>query len=83
MFAGIHAPKNAKKCILEKTGKLGTKVLMSGGERCNVSNIDIEPERDYFGHNTKAMYSALKQFSNYDMISWLETLGVQTQIEDR
>ncbi len=48
MFTAIHAPKDASKLILEKTKKLGTKVLMSGGERCNVSNIDIEPERDYF-----------------------------------
>jgi len=48
MFTAINAPKEMKKCILEKTKKLGTKVLMSGGERCNVSNIDIEPERDYF-----------------------------------
>ena len=56
---------------------------MSGGERCNVSNIDIEPERDYFGNNTKAMYAAFKKFSNYDMMSWLEERGVATQVEDR
>lgn len=83
MFSAINAPKDMKKCILEKTGKLGTKVLMSWGERCNVSNIDIEPERDYFGKNTKAMYGPLKKFSNYDMIDWLESRAVQTQIEDR
>lgn len=83
MFTAINAPKNAKKCILEKTGRLGTKVLMSGGERCNVSNIDIEAERDYFGKNTKAMYSPLSKFSNYDMIDWLESRSVRTHIEDR
>lgn len=83
MFTAIHAPKDASKLILEKTKKLGTKVLMSGGERCNVSNIDIEPERDYFGKNTKALHSLFKRFSNYDMIDWLESRGVQTHIEDR
>lgn len=83
MFTAIHAPKDASKLILEKTKKLGTKVLMSGGERCNVSNIDIEPERDYFGKNTKALHSLFKRFSNYDMIHWLESRGVQTHIEDR
>lgn len=83
MFAAIHAPKEMKKCILEKTQKIGTKVLMSGGERCNVSNIDIEPERDYFGKNTKALHSLFQRFSNYDMIDWLETRGIRTHIEDR
>lgn len=73
MFTAIHAPKDASKLILEKTKKLGTKVLMSGGERCNVSNIDIEPERDYFGKNTKALHSLFKRFSNYDMMDWLES----------
>lgn len=56
---------------------------MSGGERCNVSNIDIEPERDYFWKNTKALHSLFKRFSNYDMIDWIESRGVQTHIEDR
>ena len=83
IFTAIHTPKDMKKCILEKTKKLGTKVLMSGGERCNVSNIDIEAERDYFGKNTKALHSLLKRFSNYDMIDWLESRGVKTHIEDR
>jgi predicted Rossmann fold flavoprotein len=83
MFAGIHAPKDLDIIILEKNNKIGTKVLMSWGERCNVSNIDIEPERDYFGRNTKCLYGIFKKFSNYDMISWLEDRGVRTQIEDR
>jgi len=83
MFTAIHAPKHMKKLLLEKNNKVGVKVLMSGWERCNVSNIDIEPERDYFGRNTKAMYSPFKQFSNYDMMWFLEDRGVATQIEDR
>ncbi|MCH8518848.1 NAD(P)/FAD-dependent oxidoreductase [Candidatus Gracilibacteria bacterium] len=83
MFTAIHAPKNMSICLIEKSKKLGTKVLMSGGERCNVSNIDIEAERDYFGKNTKALHSLFKRFSNYDMIDWLESRGVRTHIEDR
>jgi len=83
IFAAIHAPKEMNTCIIEKTKKLGTKVLMSWGERCNVSNIDIEAERDYFWKNTKALHSLFKRFSNYDMIDWLESRGVKTHIEDR
>lgn len=68
MFTAIHIKKELKKCILEKNKRFGTKVLMSWGERCNVSNIDIEAERDYFWKNTKALHSLFKRFSNYDMI---------------
>lgn len=83
IFAGIHAPKNLKKVLLEKNNKLWVKVLLSGGERCNVSNIDINPEEDYFWKNKKALLGLFKKFSNYDMMSWLEERGIETQIEDR
>jgi len=58
-------------------------VLLSGGERCNVTNIDITPEDDYFGENIKAIHSLLAKFSNYDMIEWIEKHGISTCIEDR
>lgn len=83
IFACIHAPKNMSKILLEKNEKIGKKVLLSGWERCNVSNIDIHPEQDYFGKNKKVLLSLFKHFSNYDMIDWLESRGVKTHIEDR
>lgn len=48
LFCSITAPKNLQKIILEKNTSLGKKVILSGGERCNVTNIDITPEDDYF-----------------------------------
>lgn len=83
IFAAIHAPKNLKKVILEKNKKLWVKVLLSWWERCNVSNIDIHPEQDYFWKNKKALLWLFKKFSNYDMISWLEERWIETHIEDR
>lgn len=83
MFACIHSPKTLKKILLEKNETLGKKVLLSGGERCNVSNISIDPEEDYFGKNKKALFSLFKKFNNYDMMNWLEERRVQTHIEDR
>lgn len=72
-----------QKIILEKNTSLGKKVILSGGERCNVTNIDISPEDDYFGENIKAMHGLLAKFSNYDMIEWIEKHGISTCIEDR
>ncbi|MDD4151768.1 MAG: aminoacetone oxidase family FAD-binding enzyme [Candidatus Gracilibacteria bacterium] len=83
LFSSIFAPKNAKKLILEKTDKLGTKVLLSGGERANLTNIDIEATRDYFGQNKKAMISILRKFSQYDTISFFARFGIKTIEEDR
>lgn len=83
LFASINMPKNLNKIILEKNPKPWVKVLLSWGERCNVSNIDIDPERDYFSLNKQVVKSLLSKFSNYDMIDWLEKNWVQTQIEDR
>ena len=81
LFFSIFTPKQMTKIILERNDSLGKKILLSGWERCNVTNIDISPS-DYFGENIKAMYSILTKFSNYDMIDWLENKGIQTCIED-
>lgn len=83
LFCSVFSPKHLKKIILEKNTSLGKKVVLSGGERCNVTNIDISPEDDYFGENTKAMHGLLAKFSNYDMIEWIEERGIRTCIEDR
>lgn len=48
LFCSIFAPKNLRKVLLEKNISPGKKVILSGGERCNVTNIDISPEEDYF-----------------------------------
>lgn len=82
LFSSIFMPKELKKAIIEKNENPWKKVILSGWERCNVSNIDIEPEEDYFWENTKAMYNILSKFSNYDLINWIEENWVKTKIED-
>jgi hypothetical protein len=42
--------------ILEKSEDIGQKLLMSGGERCNFSNINVSPEH-YVGNKKEALYS--------------------------
>ncbi len=83
LFTAIQAPKQYSKLILEKWKNPWVKVLLSGWERANVSNIDIEPQRDYFGQNKKALISLFKQYNNYDIISFFEENGVKIIEEDR
>ncbi|NDK07757.1 aminoacetone oxidase family FAD-binding enzyme [Candidatus Gracilibacteria bacterium] len=83
LFTAIKSPSYLSKLIIEKNKSAGTKILLSGGERANVSNIDIDPERDYFGQNKKALISLFKRYNNYDFISFLSENGIHTVEEDR
>lgn len=83
IFSTIFAWKDLKKIILEKNKNLGIKVLLSGWERANLTNIEIEPTRDYFWQNSKVMISILKRFSQYDTISFFEENWVRLVEEDR
>ena len=82
LFCSLFLPETARIAILEKSLKLGTKVLLSWGERCNVSNINILFERDYIGKNIKRLPSIFHAFSQDDMIGFLEEHGIATVVED-
>lgn len=71
-----------KKCIIEKTDKLGSKVLLSGGERCNLTNINLDPELHYVGQSLKSLPSLFHQFGPEDMIQYLDTHEIETKVED-
>lgn len=83
LFTAIQAPFSSKKLILEKTARVWQKVLLSGWERANVSNADIEATRDYFGQNRKAMISLLSRYSNWDIQSFFAENWVSIIEEDR
>ena len=82
LFCSLFLPKELKKCIIEKTDKLGFKVLLSGGERCNVSNINFDPEFHYIGQSLKSLHSLFHQFGPEDMISYLSNHDIETKIEE-
>lgn len=83
LFTTIRAKKSLSKLILEKNKTMWIKVLLSGWERANVSNMDIEPVRDYFGQNTKAMISIYNSFTNWDLMWWFAEKWVNIVEEDR
>ena len=83
LFAWINLPQNSTKLILEKNKEPWVKVLLSGGERANVSNIDIEVERDYFTQNKKALLSVFKKYNQWDIQSFFAENWVEIVEEDR
>lgn len=83
LFAGICLDKKIKKIILEKNTKPGVKVLLSWGERANVSNMDIDPMRDYFTQNKKFLLSVFAKYNQWDIMSFFAENNVSIVEEDR
>lgn len=84
LMAAISAAEHgAKTMLLEKGKKLGKKLAISGGGRCNVTNR--LPQDEVIKHipgNGKFLYSAFSVFNNYDIIDFFENMGVALKEED-
>src|SRR5699024_9888390 len=84
LMAAISAAEHgAKTLLVEKGKKLGNKLAISGGGRCNVTNR--LPEDEIIKHipgNGKFLYSAFSVFNNEDIIDFFEGLGVALKEED-
>ncbi len=84
-IAAITASKSGNKVLLiEKNSHIGKKLLISGGGRCNITNM--KSTKDFISNlpnkNGKFLYSALTNFSSSDIVEYFNALGVETKIED-
>ncbi|MBC7760110.1 MAG: NAD(P)/FAD-dependent oxidoreductase [Phormidesmis sp. FL-bin-119] len=64
-----------KVLILEKNVKVGAKILISGGGRCNYANLHAT-EADFISQNPHFCKSAFSQFSVQDTINFFEAYGI-------
>jgi predicted Rossmann fold flavoprotein len=53
--------------VLERANKVGKKILMSGGGRCNFTNLYVEPDR-FLSANPDFCKSALSRYTQWDFI---------------
>ena len=84
LMAAISAGENgAKVLLLDKGAKLGRKLAISGGGRCNVTNrLSIDEIIKHIPGNGRFLYSAFSEFNNEDIISFFENLGIELKEED-
>ena len=84
LMAAIAAgEQGAKVLLLDKGNKLGRKLAISGGGRCNVTNrLPIEDIIKHIPGNGRFLYSAFSVFNNEDIIRFFENLGIQLKEED-
>jgi len=61
--------------ILEKNDKVGAKILISGGGRCNYTNLYASPKQ-FISQNEHFSKSAFAQWTVDDTISFFETYGI-------
>ncbi|MCX7779834.1 MAG: NAD(P)/FAD-dependent oxidoreductase [Negativicutes bacterium] len=82
MAAVSAAAHGGKVVLLEKMPSVGRKLLITGKGRCNLTNIADIPEiiRNIPG-NGRFLNSALRSFTNQDLIEFLRANGVETKVE--
>ncbi|MBV1870533.1 MAG: NAD(P)/FAD-dependent oxidoreductase [Gammaproteobacteria bacterium] len=61
--------------VLERTSKVGKKILMSGGGRCNFTNMYVEPE-NFLSENPHYCKSALNGYTQWDFIELVERYNI-------
>lgn len=83
MAAIAAGEKSAKVLLIDKGEKLGRKLAISGGGRCNVTNRkSIDDIIQHIPGNGRFLYSAFSEFNNEDIIQFFEKLGVKLKEED-
>src|SRR5437588_3515528 len=61
--------------VLERSERIGKKILISGGGRCNFTNIHCTPE-NFISANPHFAKSALARYTPHDFISLVEKHGI-------
>ena len=83
MIASITAAENGHKVILlEKNKSLGKKLLITGKGRCNItSSLNIDEFIKNIPGNGRFLYSAFQNFTNEDIIEFLNKQGLKVKEE--
>lgn len=76
MFAAIEAGRRGRSVVLVEHNRApGEKIRISGGGRCNFTNLHIA-EQAYLSENPKFALSALKRYTQWDFIARIEAAGI-------
>jgi len=75
MCAITAANRGRNVVVLEGSNKVGKKILMSGGWRCNFTNFSCESS-NFVSHNPHFCKSALSRYTQHDFIALVEKHGV-------
>ena len=86
MMAAVVAARNgAKVALVEKNNRLGEKLRISGGGRCNITNaeFDLRTLLKNYGSAEKFLYSAFTEFGVQETIDFFVHLNLPIKVEQR
>jgi predicted Rossmann fold flavoprotein len=75
MCASAAGQRGHRVIVLESSNKIGKKILMSGGGRCNFTNLHCKPEH-FVSANPRFCISALSRYSPGDFVALVERHGI-------
>lgn len=82
LAAVAAAGQGARVTVLEKMFKPGKKLLITGKGRCNITNVcEVQEIIKNMPGNGRFLNSALRQFTNEDMVKLLNDNGLETKVE--
>ncbi|MDB9941212.1 NAD(P)/FAD-dependent oxidoreductase [Candidatus Pelagibacter sp.] len=77
MMSAIEAGKRGRKVLLvDHSKKIGEKIRISGGGRCNFTNIHTHPSK-FISNNPKFVISALKQYTQNNFIDLIKKHNIK------
>src|SRR5215475_8671081 len=76
LMCAIEAGKRGRRvAVLERAERIGKKILISGGGRCNFTNLHCRPE-NFISGNPHFAKSALARYTPADFIALVEKYGI-------
>ncbi|MFT6491303.1 MAG: putative Rossmann fold flavoprotein [Porticoccus sp.] len=75
MAAMVAGQRGRRVLLLERANRAGKKILMSGGGRCNFTNLYVEPEH-FLSANPHFCKSALSCYTQWDFIELVNRHGI-------
>lgn len=76
MFAAIEAGRRGRRVlVIDHAKAAGEKIRISGGGRCNFTNLGIAPDR-FLSRNPRFALSAVKRFTQWDFIARMDAAGI-------
>ena len=67
--------KNKDFLIIDNNPKIGSKILVSGGGRCNITNGNVKPKN--FVGEQGFVRNVIKRFDQHALLAWLAERGLQ------
>lgn len=81
IWAGRAAGRGARVVAIDGAAKIGAKILVAGGGRCNVTH-DVVDESAYAGSTPPAIRNVLRRFDVARTVKFFRELGVELKREE-